>query len=127
MKFIATIISGVALGSCLLAGCSDNTSSAVSFQNDVMPILEKNCLECHAEGAKGEMETDLGMYSYEVLMKGTKYGPVVVPGSSLTSVLNQVVEGRVDKSIQMPHGRTQLYEDDVMTLKTWVDQGAKNN
>jgi hypothetical protein len=126
MKHTTAIISTAVLGISVLAGCSEQPKE-VSFKNDVMPILEQNCMECHAEGAKGEAETGLGLYSYEAVMKGTRFGPIVTPGNSLTSVLNQVVEGRVDKSIQMPHGRTQLYDDDVAKLKRWVEQGAKNN
>jgi hypothetical protein len=61
-------------------------------------------------------------------MKGTRFGPVVVPGNSLTSTLNMVIEGRVHPSIQMPHGdTTPLSEAQVQTIKRWVDQGAKNN
>jgi hypothetical protein len=60
-------------------------------------------------------------------MKGTKFGPVVKPGRGLDSPFNQVLEGRVDKSIQMPHGGTPIAEESVKTLRSWVDQGAKNN
>lgn len=99
----------------------------VSFKKDVAPILQQHCLECHSPGGKGESKSGLLLDSYEHLMKGTKYGPVVAPGSSLNSVFNQVVEGRVDKSIAMPHGGEALSEKDIKTLKAWVDQGAKNN
>lgn len=109
----------------LLAGCSGERE--VSFKRDVMPILKTNCLECHAPGGKGERQSGLHMDTYESLMKGTMHGPVVVPGSSLNSVFNQVVEGRVDKSISMPHGNEKLSEKAIKTLKAWVDQGAKNN
>jgi hypothetical protein len=126
MKHTTSIISTLLLASSLISGCSDRQTE-VSFKNDVMPILNRNCMECHAEGAKGEAETGLGLYSYDALMKGTKFGPIVIPGNSLTSVLNQVVEGRVDKSIQMPHGRTLLNSDEVATLNNWVEQGAKDN
>lgn len=108
-----------------LTGCSGERQ--VSFKRDVMPILQANCLQCHAPGGKGDLQSGLHMDSYENLMKGTKHGPVVVPGSSLNSVLNQVVEGRVDKSITMPHNHGPLPEEDIKILKAWVDQGAKNN
>lgn len=108
-----------------LASCGEQ--GEVSFKKDVMPILQASCLKCHAPGGKGDIQAGLRMDSYESLMKGTKHGPVIVPGSSLNSVFNQVVEGRVDKSISMPHGGEKLAEADIKTLKDWVDQGAKNN
>ena len=62
-------------------------------------------------------------------MKGTKMGPVIVPGQSLNSSLNRLIEGRpgVDPSIQMPNGKVKLPEADLATIRKWVDQGAKNN
>jgi hypothetical protein len=111
-----------------LAGCGEDPKPEnVSFKQDVMPILATNCLECHVPEAKGEQASGLLMNSYESLMAGTKHGPVVVPGNSLVSVFNQVVEGRVDESISMPHGGKQLSEEEILVLKTWVDEGAKNN
>jgi hypothetical protein len=37
------------------------------------------------------------------------------------------VEGRADASLTMPHGRAQLSQESIRLLKTWVEQGAKNN
>ncbi len=99
----------------------------VSFQEDVMPILQAKCLDCHSPDGKGAVKSGLQMNTYENLMKGTKYGPVIEPGNSLNSVFNQVVEGRVDKSISMPHEGIPLSEKSIEILKIWVEQGAKNN
>jgi len=118
----------LSLGALALAGCSDESETRqISYKQDVMPILAARCLECHVPGAKGEKASGFMMNTYESLMKGTKHGPVIVPGNSLVSVFNQVVEGRVDKSIAMPHGGAQIPAEEVMVLKAWVDQGAKNN
>ena len=64
------------------------------------------------------------MESYESLMEGTIYGPVIVPGDSRHSILNMLVEERVDSSIRTPHPLT---PKEIKTLRLWVDQGAKNN
>ena len=60
-------------------------------------------------------------------MKGTRFGPVVKPGDTLTSTLIMLVEGRADPSIKMPHGRQPLSKDEIGALRAWVEQGAKNN
>jgi hypothetical protein len=60
-------------------------------------------------------------------MAGTRYGPVVVEGDALSSSLYRLVAGKVDESIQMPHGGVPLSEAQVRTLETWIDQGAQNN
>jgi hypothetical protein len=61
-------------------------------------------------------------------MKGTKFGSVINPGNSFTSIIIQAVEGRVHAAIKMPFGMNGgLAKDKIETLKKWVDQGAKNN
>lgn len=108
----------------MLSGCGQRE---VSFSKDVMPILQTSCLECHRPGGKGHMQSGLLLDSYDHVMKGTKFGPVVKAGNGLSSPFNQVLEGRVDKSIRMPHGGKQIPEAQVKILRAWVDQGAKNN
>lgn len=108
----------------LMAGCGDKT---VSYKNDVMPILEKNCMDCHSADGEGIEKSGLSMESYEALMKGTRLGPIIVPGSSAGSTLNRLVEGKADPSIRMPHGGDWLPQGERDVLKAWVDQGAQNN
>jgi hypothetical protein len=68
------------------------------------------------------------MRTYQSLMKGTKFGAVIKPGDSFTSIIIQVIEGRVHASIKMPYGMNGgLARDKIETLKKWVNQGAKNN
>ena len=110
-----------------LAGCASQPQ--VSFQRDVYPILENNCLACHMPPqGKGYVKTRLNMQSYEALMQGTRYGPVILPGDSHHSILIMLVEGRVDASMRMPHGRDEpLTPQEIEVLRLWVKQGAQNN
>jgi hypothetical protein len=109
----------------LAAGCAQEKT--VSFQNDVNPILQKNCLECHSGNGEGYKKSGLSMESYEALMKGTKFGPVLVPGQSISSTLVRLLQGKADPSINMPHQRDALPEDKAKIIVQWIDQGAKNN
>lgn len=96
-----------------------------SFKEDVFPIFQIRCLECHQPGKDGYKESGLDLSSYEGLMKGTKYGPVVVPGSSMVSNLNVLVEGRA--AVRMPHNKKRLTRCEIEVLRHWVNQGARNN
>ena len=78
-------------------------------------------------GKEGFVASGLDTTSYQALMKGGKFGPLVKPGDALTSTLNMLVEGRAHASIRMPHGREKLPDKDIETLKAWVNEGAKNN
>jgi len=121
-----------------MAGCSKKEEPVVrtvSFSSEVAPILQDNCLECHKPAGTGHIasglmlssEADPDNLSYDDLMKGTKYGPIIIAGNSLGSALNMLVEGRADPSIRMPHGKEPLTDAQLETLKLWVDQGAQNN
>ena len=105
------------------------TGPTVSYQFDVYPILKDNCLQCHVPpNGVGYLSTGLNMTSYETLMHGTIYGPVIVPGDSRRSILNILVEGRAGSYMRMPHNKKDpLTEEEIKTLKLWVDQQAKNN
>lgn len=108
--------------------CSAPVKPAVSFKNDVTPIIHDYCLSCHQPGGRGFETSGLDMSSYDALMKGTKFGSIVKPGDSFTSVLIQVVDGRVHASIKMPYGMSGgLSKANISVLKKWIDQGAKNN
>ena len=108
----------------LLAACGQKE---ISYRADVQPILKQYCLECHADGGDGYAKSGLLMTSHESLMKGTRFGAIVKPGDGLGSVLIQLVEGRADPSIKMPHGKAALPKEQIQVLKQWVVQGAKNN
>jgi hypothetical protein len=99
----------------------------VSFKDDIFPIIQIRCTECHIPGGEGYEKSGLDMRSYEGIMKGTKFGSVVVPGDAFTSNLNVLVEGRASKEIQMPKHMKKLTSCDVDLFRRWVNQGAKNN
>ncbi|HSJ81184.1 MAG TPA: c-type cytochrome domain-containing protein [Thiobacillus sp.] len=106
----------------LQTGCSDKP---LTYQANIKPILEANCVSCHMAGNEGYEKSGLRLDSYESLMKGTKFGPVIVPGSSVGSTLYRLVAGQADPSIRMPHGKAALSDEDVATIAAWIDQGAK--
>ena len=60
-------------------------------------------------------------------MKGTKHGPIVVPGDPFTSNLNVLIEGRASRDIQMPHHQRPLLQPQQKIIADWVRQGAKDN
>ena len=103
-------------------------SAEVSYKNDVSPVIHDYCLNCHEPGGKGLEKSGLDLRSYQSLMKGTRYGAIVKPGDSFTSIFIQVIEGRVHPSIKMPYGMSGgLSKENISILKKWVEQGAKNN
>ena len=112
----------------VLAGCSNDKPSKISYVQDVQPILQQHCIECHNQSGSGFLASGLDMSSYQNLMKGTKYGPVIKAGDSVSSTLVILVEGRADPSLKMPHGSNDpLTAEQTKMLRIWIDQGALQN
>lgn len=110
----------------LLAACG--RTPEVSYARDVAPILDKHCKGCHVAEQAGYVVSGFDMTNYETLMQGTQYGPVIIPGDPLTSVLVMLIEGRADPSLKMPHGDAKpLDPREIATIRQWVEQGARNN
>ncbi len=118
----------VAASVVILGGCGQKEKVIpVSFATQVRPILNQYCVECHKAAGQGYSKSGLRLDSYESLMAGTKFGPVVKPGSAISSSLYLLVAGKADPSIRMPHNREPLPSESVELIKNWIDQGAKNN
>ncbi|MBC8268349.1 MAG: hypothetical protein H8E36_06345 [Rhodospirillaceae bacterium] len=99
-----------------------------TFKAEVMPILKEHCLECHVPGQEGFDKSGLDMRTYESLMKGTEYGPIIVPGDAFSSNMMVLIEGRADAMLKMPHGgRKDLTKWEKLMLRRWINRGALNN
>ena len=101
----------------------------VSFKNDVQPILHDYCVSCHSPGGKGYVKSGLDLTSYEALMKGTKFGKVVIPGNSDASTFTKLLTG-TNKGLKMPAGLNAsgtLDRQYILIMRKWVAQGARNN
>jgi hypothetical protein len=120
-------VSGCSLAAVAVFSVAACSPSGVSYSKEVQPILAKNCSQCHTPGEKGFMASGLDTTSYQSLIKGGKFGPLIKPGDALSSSLNMLVEGRAHSSIQMPHGRAKLPDKEIAILKVWVNEGAKDN
>lgn len=125
----------------LITACSQGE---VSFRSDVNPILQANCAVCHSRGGVGYAKSGFSVASYSDVMKGTRYGRVIIPGSSVSSTLVRLIKHQADPSINMPKEYTviehehrhyilpgtnarSLSSQDTELIANWVDQGAKNN
>lgn len=109
-----------------LAGCAQEET--VSFAQDVKPILDRYCIECHLPGGEGFEASGFSVASYEDVMIGTRYGPMIIAGDSLGSNMLVLMEGRADPSIKMPHGKAATAnQTELETVRLWIEQGARDN
>ena len=122
-----TTIAAAVAAAVLAAAPAFAKDAPVSFKDDVQPILQAHCVMCHQPNGEGTAKSGLDMSTYAGLMKGTKLGPMIVAGDPLTSNLMVLIDGRADKSLQMPHGKKKLTICDRDIIRNWISQGAKDN
>lgn len=94
-------------------------AAAVSFANDVLPILQNRCRNCHGGN---QTEEGLALLTYDDVMKGSDNGLVVSPGNAGDSLLVELVANQ-----KMPKRGPKLTPAQVQLLTDWVNQGALNN
>ena len=116
----------------------------VSFQRQINPILQKNCAVCHSPGGPGYIKSGFSVATYQDVMKGTKYGRVIIPGSSISSTLVRLIDHQANPLINMPKKFTPIEQQhsliilpgsdarwlskhDRDLIAKWVNQGAKDN
>ena len=103
------------------------SQSKMSFSEDVAPILKGRCESCHQSGGEGAQKSGLDLTSYAGIMKGTKFGPMVIPGDPQSSNLMVLLDWRASPELRMPHGKKQLSSCDRNAIRAWIREGAKDN
>lgn len=98
----------------LLAG-----NASISFSDDILPILESRCSNCHG-GQRTEEGLDLRTYAG--LMAGSENGAVVVPGDASSSKMATLVA-----EAKMPKRGPKLTPAQVQLIIDWINRGALSN
>ena len=127
MHFAVLLLITVCLEACDIDKVEQPQSRKVTYVDNVGPIMQKHCAECHVAGQQGAKASGLLMDSYKSLMKGTPFGPVIHPGSAMASSLYILVSGKDDLTITMPHGKTPLSAEEIETIRVWIENGAIEN
>ncbi len=91
-------------------------ADSVCFMRDVLPILNSNCAMSNCHDAISHKE-GFTFTTYAGVMKGVK------AGSSTSSELYKEIAN--DKMPENPY--TKLTAAQKLTIKNWIDQGAKNS
>lgn len=151
--FFPLLVGALGVASASACSSSDSTSSSsssssgstvtpnASFKNDVMPILAQSCAltACHAS-----KDSNLGIYLtsdpaqvYDELKKDSAAAKLkfVAPSDSKNSWMMIKMDGLQNDfkskcgsacGTEMPPG-TRLAKADRDVVRSWIDQGAKDN
>ncbi len=102
--------------------------AAVDFEKSVLPILEKNCIECHrtahvdASGKQVRPKAGLALDTKAGILAGRRKQPVLVAGDPDASELYQVVTLPDDDEDRMPpkDKKAALSARDKDVLRQWI-------
>lgn len=90
------------------------------FTDQVKPILESNCFECH--GGRPKLKGEFRLTSREGLVKGASRGPALNTESPAESPLLQMISYSDEHHQMPPSGK--LPQADIDILTQWVAMGA---
>ncbi len=110
------------------------SAGALSFKKNVFPIIQKRCLPCHAEDNFNPSE--LSMDDYAKMSEGGKNGKIWIAGSSNESLIIKKLSEKPPFGDRMPLNSKKtieagkgkwLTEEEIKTIATWIEEGAKDN
>jgi hypothetical protein len=94
-------------------------ASIVSFSNDVFPILQSRCINCHGGN---RTEEGLSLKTYAEIMKGSQNGLVITAGDADSSLLAELISDQ-----KMPKRGPKLTPPQIQLIIDWINQGALDN
>jgi mono/diheme cytochrome c family protein len=98
----------------------------VTYVQDIRPIFREHCFACHGEQ---NQFAGLRLDTLQDTLKGTKAGPVIVPGKSRQSSL-VIAVAQLDDETAMPpplsSGKSnRLSSKEIGLIRAWIIQGAR--
>ena len=91
----------------------------IDFVHQVMPVLKKNCAECHTDGKK---KGGLSMNTRAEFLAGGEGGEVAVPGNVEDSYFLELTASK-DLDERMPPKGPGVSPEELKILKQWVKEG----
>jgi len=93
----------------------------ISFQQQILPILEHRCHACHQPANAGGQ---LSLTSYSHIRKGGKQGPTLEPGKPDDSLMVKMISGEPPR---MPMSGGPLTAEEIVLIRSWISQGATDD
>lgn len=110
----------------VLAGCTREPVTKLSFNEAIQPILSANCYGCHgpdSSSRKAGLRLDRPEFAFA---PHEKFAPAIVPGKPDRSPLIHRIEAADPKErMPPPEAHKTLKPEQIALLRHWVKQGAQ--
>ncbi len=108
-----------------VAGLSSAAEKPVDFDRDVRPILSDNCFTCHGPDDKRRV-ANLRLDTQDGLFADRGAYRIIAPGDPANSrLLARIAAPNRATRMPPPQAGTTLTESQVVTIRKWIEQGAK--
>ena len=91
------------------------------YLEQVQPIFETRCYECHGKKEKGDLRLD----RIDEVFAGDPENWVVQPGDAEGSKLYELITLPEWDPDHMPQDEPMLPDAELLAIRTWIDQGAR--
>jgi mono/diheme cytochrome c family protein len=98
-----------------------DTEGKIDFTKEIQPIFSEHCYQCHGPN---NQEAGLRWDKKAAALKGGEHGAPIFPGRPDESLLIRAVSGGGEDVQRMPKKADPLSNEQVETLRRWVEQGA---
>lgn len=99
-----------------------DVQEAAAYKEIIQPLLQTKCYSCHN---KNKQKGGLRMDEQALLLKGGKYGVVLLPGKAAESeMLKRLLLPREHEDHMPPKEKPQLTEGEVALVHWWIESGA---
>jgi len=115
---VAVVVIGVVAGAWFAHSRSRNP---VSFRNDIQPILNQNCVQCH--GGVRQKNGVSFVFREDAFGKGKSGRRTIVPGHPDESELIARLTSS-DPEVRMPYHAPALPPEQIRLLRQWIKEGA---
>jgi mono/diheme cytochrome c family protein len=100
---------------------ADATIVAVDYEQEIRPILNEHCLDCHGPD---KQKSDLRIDKRAILIKGGNSGLAsITPGKPKKSHLVDLLVS-TDSDERMPPKGVPLSKEQIRLIETWISEGA---
>ena len=94
------------------------------FAFEIYPLLHSKCFACHGEDPE-EIEADFDMRTFEGMLAGGESGKAaLIPGKAHRSQIYLAASRIAEDFAMPPKENDKLDEDQLRSLKFWIEQGA---
>lgn len=115
-------ITKLTLATAALAAPASPAADKITYDDDIFPIFESKCLNCHNPDKK---KGDLNLATYTGTMAGSSGGKIALAGDGGSSKLFTVA-AHLEEPVMPPEGE-KIAKKDADLIRAWIDGGLLEN